>query len=54
MALQRFSSRRHRLYDAFLGDRLTGALVYDRIATRQDQHLATGFLSSIARLMTRA
>jgi hypothetical protein len=32
MALQRFSSRRHRLYDAFLGDRLKGAVSYDRIA----------------------
>ena len=32
MALQRFSSRRHRLYDAFLGDRLKGAVAYDRIA----------------------
>jgi hypothetical protein len=32
MALNRFSSRRHRLYDAFLGDRLKGAVSYDRIA----------------------
>lgn len=32
MPLNRFSSRRHRLYDAFLGDRLKGAVSYDRIA----------------------
>jgi len=32
MAIQRFSSRRHRLYDAFLGKRLPGAASYDRIA----------------------
>src|SRR5207247_7229180 len=32
MPLNRFSSRRHRLYDAFLGDRLKGARSYDRIA----------------------
>jgi len=32
MSLQRFSSRRHRLYDAFLADRLKGASSYDRIA----------------------
>ena len=32
MPLQRFSSRRHRLYDAFLGERLKGAVAYDRIA----------------------
>ena len=32
MALNRFSSRRHRLYDAFLADRLAGAASYDRIA----------------------
>ncbi len=32
MALQRFSSRRHRLFDAFLGKRLPGAASYDRIA----------------------
>jgi hypothetical protein len=32
MPLNRFSSRRHRLYDAFLGDRLKDAVSYDRIA----------------------
>lgn len=32
MPLNRFSSRRHRLYDAFLGDRLKSAVSYDRIA----------------------
>ncbi len=32
MPLNRFSSRRHRLYDAFLGDRLRGAVSYHRIA----------------------
>jgi hypothetical protein len=32
MPIHRFSSRRHRLYDAFLGDRLKGAVSYDRIA----------------------
>jgi hypothetical protein len=32
LALQRFSSRRHRLYDAFLADRLKSAASYDRIA----------------------
>jgi hypothetical protein len=32
MPLNRFSSRRHRLYDAFLGDRLKGAVSYHRIA----------------------
>lgn len=32
MPLNRFSSRRHRLYDAFLCDRLKGAVTYDRIA----------------------
>ena len=32
MAIQRFSSRRHRLYDAFLADRLKRAVAYDRIA----------------------
>lgn len=32
MPLQRYSSRRHRLFDAFLGKRLPGAESYDRIA----------------------
>ena len=32
MPLKRFSSRRHRLFDAFLGKRLPGAENYDRIA----------------------
>jgi len=32
MAIQRFSSRRHRLFDAFLGKRLPGVASYDRIA----------------------
>ena len=32
MPLNRFSSRRNRLYDAFLSDRLKGAETYDRIA----------------------
>lgn len=32
MAINRFSSRRQRLYDAFLGKRLPGAVQYDRIA----------------------
>jgi hypothetical protein len=32
MTIHRFSSRRHRLYDAFLGKRLPGAQSYDRIA----------------------
>ena len=32
MPLQRFSSRLHRLYDAFLAERLKGAVSYDRIA----------------------
>ena len=32
MTLNRFSSRRKRLYDAFLSDRLKGAETYDRIA----------------------
>lgn len=30
--MNRFSSRRHRLYDAFLGGRLKDAVSYDRIA----------------------
>ena len=30
--MNRFSSRRHRLYEAFLGCRLKGAASYDRIA----------------------
>ena len=30
--MNRFSSRRHRLYDAFLAGRLKGAISYDRIA----------------------
>ena len=30
--MNRFSSRRHRLYEAFLGARLKGAVAYDRIA----------------------
>jgi len=32
MLVQRFSSRRQRLYDSFLKERLTGAVSYDRIA----------------------